>query len=63
MTQDLGLGVLEAKEPNGDQNSDSDSNASTEGNDEKEKDILGKLMGRDKTAIVAGIEVIHSKSS
>ncbi|KAH7067262.1 hypothetical protein BKA63DRAFT_570572 [Paraphoma chrysanthemicola] len=42
---DLGLGVLEEKDPNADDDSSSDSDDTLDGN-EKEKDVLGKLMGR-----------------
>jgi hypothetical protein len=44
-SQDLGLGVLEEKDPNADEDSASDSDEDMEGA-EKEKDVLGKLMGR-----------------
>jgi hypothetical protein len=45
--QDLGLGVLEEKKPNADDDasSESDSDDEMEGV-EKEKDVLGKLLGR-----------------
>ncbi|KAJ4362279.1 hypothetical protein N0V83_010372 [Neocucurbitaria cava] len=56
---DLGLGVLEAKDPNADDDTDSDSDSDME-DGEKEKDILGKLLGRDKAAEPAKIEEVHN---
>lgn len=54
---DLGLGVLEAKEPGA---PDSDGSASEESGDEGEgkKDVLDKLLGRAKAREVVGIEVV-----
>ncbi|KAG9191050.1 hypothetical protein G6011_09138 [Alternaria panax] len=53
---DLGLGVLEEKDSNA--NSDDDSASDVEDGD-KEKDVLGKLMGREKKE-PAGIEVVQN---
>jgi len=54
----LGLGVLEEKDPNA--NSDSDSASDTE-DGEQEKDVLGKLMGREKKKQdSAAIEVVQN---
>ncbi|CAG5182946.1 uncharacterized protein ALTATR162_LOCUS10414 [Alternaria atra] len=53
---DLGLGVLEEKDPNA--KSDEDSASDTEDGD-NEKDVLGKLMGREKKD-PAGIEVLQN---
>lgn len=53
---DLGLGVLEEKDPNA--NSDDDSASDAEDGD-KEKDVLGRLMGREKKD-PAGIEVVQN---
>ncbi|CAO2655127.1 Nn.00g101910.m01.CDS01 [Neocucurbitaria sp. VM-36] len=56
---DLGLGVLEAKDPNADDSTESDTETDT-GDGEKEKDILGKLMGRNKVAEPVKIEEVHN---
>ncbi|KAI4954245.1 hypothetical protein J4E91_001955 [Alternaria rosae] len=53
---DLGLGVLEEKDPNADSDKDSASDAE-DGN--TEKDVLGKLMGREKRD-PANIEVVQN---
>jgi hypothetical protein len=45
MSQDLGLGVLEEKDPNASDSSAGDSDDEME-DGAKEKDVLGKLMGR-----------------
>lgn len=50
---DLGLGVLEAKEPGA---TDHDGSASEEENGDM--DVLGKLLGRTKTREDVGIEVV-----
>lgn len=52
---DLGLGVLEAKDPNAADSSDSDDDSDAA---ETETDRLGKLMGREKKE-PAGIEVVQ----
>jgi len=54
---DLGLGVLEAKEPGA---VDRDESASEESGDEElgETDVLGKLLGRGKTREGVGIEIV-----
>lgn len=46
--QDLGLGVLEAKDPNRNDDSEIESESGDSENEEKEKDVLGKLMGKKK---------------
>ncbi|KAI4628475.1 hypothetical protein J4E83_003025 [Alternaria metachromatica] len=53
---DLGLGVLEEKDPNADSDKDSASDAE---DSDKEKDVLGKLMGREKRD-PASIEVVQN---
>lgn len=53
--QDLGLGVLEEKDPNADSDAESASDAE---DGDTEKDVLGKLMGREKKQDPAGIEVL-----
>ncbi|KAL1797738.1 hypothetical protein ACET3X_004344 [Alternaria dauci] len=53
---DLGLGVLEEKDPNA--NSDDDSASDAEDGD-RERDVLGRLMGREKKD-PAGIEVVQN---
>jgi hypothetical protein len=44
--QDLGLGVLEEKDPNAEESEESESDEDME-HSEKEKDVLAKLMGRE----------------
>lgn len=46
--QDLGLGVLEAKDPNRNDDSDSEGENGDDENESKERDVLGKLMGKKK---------------
>ncbi|KAF1834671.1 hypothetical protein BDW02DRAFT_497725 [Decorospora gaudefroyi] len=59
---DLGLGVLEEKNANSHSDADSGSGSETEDGD-TEKDVLGKLMGREKKD-PAGIEVVqHTTAS
>jgi len=53
---DLGLGVLEEKDPNADSDKDSASDAE---DSDKEKDVLGKLMRREKRD-PASIEVVQN---
>ncbi|KAF1944032.1 hypothetical protein EJ02DRAFT_114980 [Clathrospora elynae] len=57
---DLGLGVLEAKDPNADSDLDSASDTESGGT---ERDVLGKLMGREKTMDAACIEVVDNATS
>ncbi|KAF1846881.1 uncharacterized protein K460DRAFT_278184 [Cucurbitaria berberidis CBS 394.84] len=54
---DLGLGVLEAKDPNAADSTDSESDTE---DGEKEKDILGKLMGREKAMESLKIQEVHN---
>jgi hypothetical protein len=59
VTQDLGLGVLEEKDPD----KDSDGDSASEAEDgEKEKDVLGKLLKREKKD-PAKIEVVRDTTS
>jgi hypothetical protein len=59
VTQDLGLGVLEEKDPD----KDSDDDSASEAEDgEKEKDVLGKLLKREKKH-PAKIEVVRDITS
>lgn len=58
-SQDLGLGVLEAKDPNAPDSSSSESEESDSEEALKEKDVLGKLLGREKVQDTAGIQVVQ----
>jgi hypothetical protein len=60
--QDLGLGVLEAKDPNAASHSDSETDQSDTEGTVTETDRLGKLMGRGKKGS-AGIEVLQNTST
>ena len=64
--QNLGLGVLKMKDAgqSSDGDSDSDSEMSdVDGNTEKkEKDVLSKLMGQEKTKEPAGIEEVNEQT-
>lgn len=60
--QDLGLGVLEAKNPNAHESSGSDTDSDTEEGD-KETNRLDKLMGRGNTETMVGIEVVQDDKS
>ncbi|CAA9959744.1 hypothetical protein PTMSG1_03152 [Pyrenophora teres f. maculata] len=58
----LGLGVLEEKDPNA--NSDSDSGSDTEDGDDMDKDVMSKLLGREKKKQdPAAIEVVQNATS
>lgn len=59
---DLGLGVLEAKNPNAHESSGSDTDSDTEEGD-KETNRLDKLMGRGNTETMVGIEVVQDDKS
>ena len=54
--QNLGLGVLEAENENA-----SKTAGDKEDNDEGEEDLLGKLMGREKAAVAAGVQVVEEQ--
>ena len=56
--QDLGLGVLEEKEPD----KDSDEDSASEAEDGGEKDVLGKLLKRGRRE-AAKIEVVQNETS
>ena len=56
--QDLGLGVLEEKDPNAGDSSDSESDEDIE-DGEKEMDVLGKLMGRESKKEGAVIQEVE----
>jgi hypothetical protein len=59
VTQDLGLGVLEEKDPD----KDSDGDSASEAEDgEKERDVLGRLLKREKKD-PAKIEVVRDTTS
>lgn len=59
--QNLGLGVLKMKDANAsDSSSDSDM-SDDDDNNTKEKDVLGKLMGQEKTKETAGIQEVNEK--
>lgn len=62
--QNLGLGVLKMKDAGQSSDSDSDSEMSdVDGNTEKkEKDVLSKLMGQEKTKEPAGIEEVNEQT-
>lgn len=55
--QDLGLGVLEERDPNAQDSSESEGDSEEDDTDtqaqksKKEKDILGKLMGRENKPV------------
>ncbi|EOA87169.1 uncharacterized protein SETTUDRAFT_153895 [Exserohilum turcica Et28A] len=57
---DLGLGVLEEKDANA--TSDTDGESDTQDSN-TEKDVLGKLMGRQQKQDPAGIEVLQNTTS
>ncbi|KAF9700522.1 hypothetical protein EKO04_001895 [Ascochyta lentis] len=63
----LGLGVLKMKDADNssDSSSDSDNDSDSEMDDvedtAKEKDVLGKLMGQEKTKEAAGIQEVNEK--
>lgn len=59
-SQDLGLGVLEEKDANA--TSDTDGESDTQDSN-TEKDVLGKLMGRQQKQDPAGIEVLQNTTS
>lgn len=56
---DLGLGVLEAKDPNADDSASDESEGSDTEGEGKEKDVLGKLMGRKNTKGPAVVEEVR----
>jgi hypothetical protein len=56
--QDLGLGVLEEKDPDADEISESDSDGSDTEDGGKEKDVLGKLMGREKAKNAVSVQEV-----
>lgn len=60
---DLGLGVLEEKNPSADDSSDSDSDESMADGDDKETDRLRKLMGQNTTKKAPVIQEVHARSS
>jgi hypothetical protein len=57
--QDLGLGVLEEKDPDAGDNSASESDDSDAENGKKEKDVLGKLMGRKSMDKSVNVQEVH----
>ncbi len=57
--QNLGLGVLKMKDADHSSESDSDTEMSDNDNDTKEKDVLSKLMGQEKTKEPAGIQEVN----
>lgn len=62
MMQNLGLGVLKMKDADtSESSSNSDSDISDDEDTTKEKDVLGKLMGQEKTKGAAGIQEVHEK--
>lgn len=56
--QDLGLGVLEERDPNAGSASESDDDDPTH---PKEKDVLGKLMGQARTKERGAIEEVSGE--
>ena len=63
VSQDLGLGVLEAKDPNAEDSSDSDKEGSDTEGDGIEKDVLGKLLGHERKKDQAGIQVVQDSTT
>lgn len=63
--QNLGLGVLEEKDSNAENNESRSPNSESDGGEEgahtQEKDIMGKLMGRDKPEAVGIQEVTDTQ--
>lgn len=58
----LGLGVLKMKDADNDSESSSDTEMSDgDDDDTKEKDVLSKLMGQEKTKEAAGIQEVSDK--
>jgi hypothetical protein len=57
--QDLGLGVLEEKDPDADDSSASEGDDSDAKNGKKEKDVLGKLMGRKSMDRAVNVQEVH----
>ena len=62
MVQNLGLGVLKMKDAdNSGNSSNNDSDMSDDEDITNEKDVLGKLLGQEKTKEAAGIQEVHEK--
>ncbi|KAH7371268.1 hypothetical protein BKA66DRAFT_573003 [Pyrenochaeta sp. MPI-SDFR-AT-0127] len=59
---DLGLGVLEVKDPSADESSESESDREDE-TGRKDENILGKLMGRANPEPMVGIEVVQDNKN
>lgn len=60
LLQNLGLGVLEDKDSNASDSSDSEGDAEDTG---KEKDVLGKLMGQKRNGEPINIEVVQDEET
>jgi hypothetical protein len=58
--QNLGLGVLKMKDADAD-SSESESDDEDDDNAPKEKDILGKLMGQERTREAVTIQEVQDK--